>query len=478
MAMRTREPATDQLSDSDLARRAATGEVEAFASLYRRHADAAWRVAQAVSGNADDAADAVSEAFARLLTNMAQGRVDPEVPFRPYLLVTTRNAAIDTLRRRKRVDNVDLTKLDRATAHSGPSERLVEEIDAALVASAFRGLPERWRSVLWLTAVEGMSAREVGERLGLSANGAAQLAVRARNGLRERYLQAHLTTTEADDCRETVGQLGAYAAGQLSPKATAKVDQHLAGCEACRGKLDEIEDVESSLRRILLPLPVLLAPAALERFRTAMTGTGHATHSLLLGGERTTRLAGLMWRPLVSVTSGMLALGVITAAVLGGAGTQTGPAALGHPSPLAPAQVPALSALAAPSAQPAGAAPTAGVASGPALEAIPVVVTTSSAGDHSSGPTPAGVPTPAAPPPPPTPPPPVAPTPAKPVAQVALGANVNVTSASVAAGLGSGSCTGASIAGSASCAPKAPATPGLSLSVTTPLGTIHSGPLG
>jgi hypothetical protein len=165
---------------------------------------------------------------------------------------------------------------------------------------------------------------------------------------------------------------------------------------------------------------------------------------------------------------------VITAAVLGGAGTQTGPAALGHPSPLAPAQVPALSALAAPSAQPAGAAPTAGVAFGPAIEAAPVVVTTSSAQPKSSGPTPAGAPTPAAPPPPR----PAAPTPPKPVAQVALGANVSVTSASAAVGLGPGSCTGVSIAGSASCAPKAPATPGLSLSVTTPLGTTRSGPLG
>lgn len=473
MAMRTREPATDRLSDTELAERAATGEIDAFASLYRRHADAAWRVAQAVAGNADDAADAVSEAFARLLANMAQGRVDPSVPFRPYLLVTTRNAAIDTLRRHKRVDNVDLTTLDRATSLSGPSERMVERVDAALVTAAFRGLPERWRSVLWLTAVEGMSAREVGEQLGLSANGAAQLAVRARNGLRERYLQAHLTTTEANDCRETVEQLGAYAAGQLSPKAIARVDQHLAGCDTCRQKLAEIEDVESGLRRILLPLPALLAPAALERFRTAMSGAGHATHSLLLGGERTTRMAGLLWRPLVSVTSGMLALGVITAAVLGGAGTQTGPVAVGHPSPLAPTQAPALSAL---TTAPAGVAPSTGLPFAPATDAGPTLVTTSSAQDQPSAPAPIiGL----RPPPnrtPPRPSPPV--PPAKPVAQVALGANISLTSASIAIGLGSGSCTGASVAGSASCAPKPPATPGVSLSVTTPLGAASASPLG
>jgi RNA polymerase sigma factor (sigma-70 family) len=475
MATRTREPAIDQLTDPELASRAADGDVDAFAALYRRHAEAAWRVAQAVASNADDAADAVSEAFARLLANIARGRVDPSVPFRPYLLVTTRNAAIDVLRRRKRLDHVDLTAVERASTLSGPSERLVEGADAAFVATAFRSLPERWRSVLWLTAVEGMSAREVGERLGLSANGAAQLAVRARNGLRERYLQAHLAATSAVDCKETVAQLGAYAAGQLPPKTIARVDQHLAGCPGCRARLAEVEDVGSGLRRILLPLPVLLAPAALERYRTALGAIGHATHSVLLGGERTTRLAGLLWRPLVSVTSGMLALGVITAAVIGGSGTQKGPAAVARPTPLAPSQEPALNAFATPaqaaSQATAVAAPAIGstaVGAAPPPGSTPVVI--------ASVPTPPAVP--AAPPAPPAPSKPTAPTPpAKPLAQLAVGTNLGAAKASVAVGLGPNACVAVSVNGSSSCAPKAPANPGLSISIATPLGTISAGPL-
>src|SRR5258708_4053553 len=135
------------LADTQLAARASDGDATAFEMLYRRHANAAWRVAQAVAGNPDDAADAVSEAFTRLLHAMAEGGVAAGAPFRPYLLVATRNAAIDILRRRNRVQpvdaDVDLRELPAATP-AGPSDRLVESVDAALVGAAFRSLPERW----------------------------------------------------------------------------------------------------------------------------------------------------------------------------------------------------------------------------------------------------------------------------------------------------------------------------------------------
>src|SRR3989442_7161935 len=89
-------------SDAELVARVAAGHVGAFEDLYRRHSDAAWRVAQAVTGNRDDAADAVAEAFTRVLQVLPAGRLDEGVPFRPYLLAATRNAAIDTLRRAAR----------------------------------------------------------------------------------------------------------------------------------------------------------------------------------------------------------------------------------------------------------------------------------------------------------------------------------------------------------------------------------------
>src|SRR5260370_11701812 len=79
-------------SDRELAERAAGGNTHAFEELYRRHVQSAWRVAQAVTGNRDDAADATSEAFVRVLRALQAGRIAPADHFRPYLMAAARSS--------------------------------------------------------------------------------------------------------------------------------------------------------------------------------------------------------------------------------------------------------------------------------------------------------------------------------------------------------------------------------------------------
>lgn len=258
------------VTDAELASRASAGEIPAFEELYRRHVQAAWRVAQAVTGNPHDAADAVSEAFTRVLQALPT-RLQGGENFRPYLLASVRNASIDVLRRTGRTapsDDEDV--LDGPAVGREPPELLLADVDSDLVATAFRALPERWRTVLWLTEVENMPPREVAGLLGISPNGVAQLAVRARAGLRERFLQAHLRKGEVQRaCRGTVANLGAYAAGNLAARDIAKVDQHLAGCMACRDRVRELEDLSQTLNRSVPPIPLFLAAAVTGKWLAA-----------------------------------------------------------------------------------------------------------------------------------------------------------------------------------------------------------------
>lgn len=261
-------------TDADLAVRAGAGDIPAFEELYRRHVQAAWRVAQAVTGNPHDAADAVSDAFTRVFQALPS-RLQGGENFRPYLLASVRNASIDVLRRAGRTTPSDKEDvLDTPTVGREPSDLVLAEVDSDMVAAAFRTLPERWRTVLWLTEVENMPPREVAVLLGISANGVAQLAVRARAGLRERFLQAHLHHGEVrKECRRTVANLGAYAAAGLAPRDVSKVDQHLAGCEACRSRVGELEALSQTLHRSVPPLPLFLAAAATGKWMAA-SGTG------------------------------------------------------------------------------------------------------------------------------------------------------------------------------------------------------------
>jgi RNA polymerase sigma factor (sigma-70 family) len=304
--------------DAVLATQATAGSLAAFEELYRRHAQAAWRVAQSVTRNPDDAADAVSEAFAKVLKAVATGRLTEAERFRSYLLTASRNAALDVARRTGRVRPTDEARALDGPASGGAtaSDAVVDGFDQQMVASAFDSLPERWRSVLWLTEVEGIPAREAAGLLGVSANGVAQLAVRARAGLRERFLQAHLRSDVDAGCRYTVEHLGAYVAGGLSPRDIAKVDQHLAACDECRARKEELEDLGSSLRRIVLPFPLGLAALSLGKWKaTAAVGAGAAglakdTPAWLLKAQR----------PLAVASVAMFAAGIVGVGVVGQTG--------------------------------------------------------------------------------------------------------------------------------------------------------------
>jgi RNA polymerase sigma factor (sigma-70 family) len=311
------------LTDGDLVDRVIVGFDDAFDELYRRHVTVAWRLAQSVTHSADDAADAVAEAFARVLVAVRDRRLANSGAFRSYLLTATRHAALDVVRRRSRTDAVATGDLDLlTTGAASPADHLDAEGDAALVASAFRDLPERWRSVLWLTEVEGVPTKDAARALGMSPNGAAQLAVRARAGLRDRYLQAHVradagTNTTPGDCRYCLDRLGAYVGGGLAARDIAKVDQHLAGCATCTATADELREVGTTLRRIALPLPLGLAALSAERVATALLSPpsvpGLATRAFAAMQEPTPftrRLVG-------SAAAGVFGLGVLAAGLLG-----------------------------------------------------------------------------------------------------------------------------------------------------------------
>jgi RNA polymerase sigma factor (sigma-70 family) len=423
-------PSTEA-GDADLTVRAAGGDTGAFEELYRRHSAAAWRVGYAVTGNASDASDAVSEAFTKVFTALPAGRFPSEAPFRPYLMTATRNAAIDGLRRSGRAQPTDIDNLDLGTSSSTPPEAVLGALDSSLVATAFLSLPERWRSVLWLTEVEGMKPREVATMLGVSANGAAQLAVRARSRLREQFLQAHLRESVDGDCRFTVEHLGAYVGGGLAARDVATVDQHLEGCDACRARRAELEDVGSTLRKIAIPVPLALGAATLAKWH-AMGTVVEAAHHGWRGVAGVVRAS----RPLAVASGLTLALGIIGAALI----TPPQDSNLSAPSRQAPRQ----QGGATPVVQGFSVLPPIAVASIETVDQVAAqqaalgAVIAASRPPTSGGPGGGGNA-----PSPPSPAPPA--EPATPVVQVTVGAANS--SVGAGAGVGDNSCTGLQLVG-------------------------------
>lgn len=274
-------PVDESAGDAELITAVRGGARESYAMLYERHRAAAYHLSRQLVRSPAEADDLVSDAFAKVLDTLLAGG-GPDTAFRAYLLTTLRNGFYDRIRRDQRVE---LTE-DMSTVDPGVPfvDTAVAGLETTLAARAFARLPERWQTVLWHTEIEGESPAQVAPLLGLTPNGVAALAYRAREGLRQAYLQVHLAETADDVCRTTVERLGAWARDGLSRRERAQVDGHLAECERCRALAAELVDVNHGLRGIVAVLvlgsatvPYLAGGAAAKGAALAWAGaTGAA----------------------------------------------------------------------------------------------------------------------------------------------------------------------------------------------------------
>jgi RNA polymerase sigma factor (sigma-70 family) len=173
-------------TDAELLGAVRAGDPAAFGELYRRHEGAARRLAGSLAPARADAEDLVAETFAKVLAALLAGR-GPDLSARGYLFTTLRHVWYDRSRRDARVELTDdLTRYETGTA---PPDTTGADLERDRAAEAFATLPERWRTVLWHTAVEGGTPAQVAPLLGLTPGGVAALAFRARERLRQRYLE-------------------------------------------------------------------------------------------------------------------------------------------------------------------------------------------------------------------------------------------------------------------------------------------------
>lgn len=181
-----REP--DGHSDNELVARSLAGQDRAFAEIVRRHRQGLYRIAVASLGNADDALDAVQDAF--VAAHAALRRFDGARPLRPWLAAITLNRCRD-LARRRRVrrffafalpldDAAERIALDAPSAETAAADR--EELDRTVKAIA--DLPPALREPLILHIVSGLSQSETAQTLEISEKAVETRLRRARRQLR------------------------------------------------------------------------------------------------------------------------------------------------------------------------------------------------------------------------------------------------------------------------------------------------------
>ena len=257
-------PAPDEPA---LARRAAAGDGEAFATLYERYEKRTYNLCYRILGSQDDAADAAQEAFVSVLRRLPklEGR---ELAFGSYLFTSARNACYDLIARHKRTEPSDeipeyATPVGGAVGGGGigfdpgdpeddPERNVLLDARTEEIRSANLSLPERQREVLALKELEDLSYDEIAEIMGMNRNSVAQLISRARINLRSALQGSALASfaSTSPDCERALPLIAAQQDSQL-PGDSADADwlgDHLMSCDACRLGREAMEEAGMSYR--------------------------------------------------------------------------------------------------------------------------------------------------------------------------------------------------------------------------------------
>jgi RNA polymerase sigma factor (sigma-70 family) len=394
-------------ADRELIDQVRAGDLAAYDPLYQRHARSALAHARHWARSEAAAQDLRAEAFTRVLHAIRNGN-GPTEAFRPYLLTTMRHVARDWAASERRLLLVaDVVDLEEPAAQDDP---VLAALERSLAGQAFMSLPERWQSVLWHTEVEGEGPAQLAPLLGIEPAAVAALAYRAREGLKQAYLQAHVREVASESCRPYAQRLGAAVRGKLGRRERGKLEEHLRHCAECAGLLAMLKYVNAHLGALVAPAVLGTAVAAKTVLAiTAGAAAGAAAGTVSTAGAASGGApgahAGIVGRGVAKLRHAsprQQAVAVGTAAAVAAAVAAF--ALAGSPAAPPPAPAASHSAVAAPApSNPPPSAPAPSASPSPSASAPPAAAPPPRPSPSSARPSPSASHSPAASPSPPPP---------------------------------------------------------------------------
>ena len=173
--------------DLFLARRAASGQPEAWDELIEKYGQRLYNLAYHFAGSAEEAEDVTQEIFLRLYQNLH--RYTGEAPLAAWALRLSRNLCIDHYRRMRRDQRsyaVPDEILEQMPAAGDLQEELQRREELRAVYGALAELPEESAEVVLLRDLQGWTMDEIAVYLGVPLGTIKSRLHRARLGVAER----------------------------------------------------------------------------------------------------------------------------------------------------------------------------------------------------------------------------------------------------------------------------------------------------
>jgi RNA polymerase sigma-70 factor (ECF subfamily) len=161
-APRAHEPRRYMSDDAALIERVSRGDGDAFAQLYDRHAALVFGVARRILGNPTQAEDVAQSVFLQVWSRPASFQGGN---FSAWVATVARNASIDILRSAAVRTREPEMPID-LPSNVDLDDEVFGRVRASAVNEALRALPADQRDAIERAYFEGLSYREVAEKLG------------------------------------------------------------------------------------------------------------------------------------------------------------------------------------------------------------------------------------------------------------------------------------------------------------------------
>ena len=178
-------------TDATLVQRTLAGQTQSYNVLVERYQRQVYNLAYRMVGSAEDAGDMVQETFLRAYGALSSFRQDAS--FLTWLYKICSNLCIDFLRSRRSKGALSLdfeleegrepAALDRGY---DPEDTAVRGAVSEVVQKAVMNLPAKYRVVVVMRHLQGLSVEEIAEQLNLPSGTVKTHLFRARDMLRER----------------------------------------------------------------------------------------------------------------------------------------------------------------------------------------------------------------------------------------------------------------------------------------------------
>jgi RNA polymerase sigma-70 factor, ECF subfamily len=264
-----------ETSDVTLLEQARAGDRQALEDLLSRHQRRVYRFGLKMCRDPEDAKDVLQETLLAVARTVKDFRGASSVS--TWLYTIARSFCIKKRRRSKfapdHEESLDsrepgLEARQVVDPGRGPEEDLAgRQIESAL-EQAIAGLDPMYREVLILRDVEGLTAPEVAEVMGLSVEAVksrlhrARIAVRAALapllGVPEPTPVPGTAPSAAEaptppGCPDIVQLFSEHLEGEISAGVCAAMEQHLARCPSCQSRCDSLQRTLALCRAAPLP---------------------------------------------------------------------------------------------------------------------------------------------------------------------------------------------------------------------------------